>query len=428
MDAFEKYMGGSNYSAFVAFMTVIEKQGLSPKNKPFFKGVLKKTGLQVLNSMTDQQLVDLDIEPGYLVAARRKLIEKKYTTAIKLLNKVTSNSYLYPETLLLKSTAYSFLGRRAAAIWHWDLCDELTLKYQKFADSAEERKYYQIIKENCAINYARDAYKLQQYEKAITLYNKVPKKSYQWPYILLEKAWTYYQLEDFNRSLGVLLTYNSPLLESYFSPEAEVLKALNYFKLCLYSDSMNVINNFYELYKNRSEKLREIIGKGKKDPLYYFNLTEKPIKEIEKENRFFRNVMTKIKRSVKYSLDYQAMKKLEHERITLNNTDLDLLLFDFRYQISHFTKRNMYKFINQFHSLSKEMFNIRLEIITKQKDLLYEQKKLSADRSRGNKNNVSKSKYEDFWIFKDSFWADELGDYSLGLDSMCKTVKSGFSL
>jgi hypothetical protein len=37
---------------------------------------------------------------------------------------------------------------------------------------------------------------------------------------------------------------------------------------------------------------------------------------------------------------------------------------------------------------------------------------------------VKRSKFEYFWNFHGAFWADELGDYSLGLKSNCKTLKS----
>src|SRR5690606_2323747 len=121
---------------------------------------------------------------------------------------------------------------------------------------------------------------------------KVPKTSYIWPYILLEKAWAHYHLENYNRALGILMTYNSPLLESYFMPEAEVLKALSYYKLCLYDDADVVIQRYYDVYKERSASLLKVIRNGENNPFYYFNLMFSPIAESEKKNPFIRNLVT----------------------------------------------------------------------------------------------------------------------------------------
>jgi hypothetical protein len=83
----------------------------------------------------------------------------------------------------------------------------------------------------------------------------------------------------------------------------------------------------------------------------------------------------------------------------------------------------MYKFINEIHSLSAEMFNLKLEILSRKRDLAYKNKTFKKDRSRGNFKNISKEENQEFWKFKNSFWADELGDYSLALASTCKTRK-----
>jgi hypothetical protein len=74
--------------------------------------------------------------------------------------------------------------------------------------------------------------------------------------------------------------------------------------------------------------------------------------------------------------------------------------------------------------MSYEMFNIKLEIMSKKRDLVYSSKKLISDRGRGSFDNVKRSSEQHFWTFDGAFWADELGEYSFGLKSNCETVEN----
>ncbi|MAX66675.1 MAG: hypothetical protein CME66_07040, partial [Halobacteriovoraceae bacterium] len=94
---------------------------------------------------------------------------------------------------------------------------------------------------------------------------------------------------------------------------------------------------------------------------------------------------------------------------------------DLKEQINHYVKVSMYKFINEIHELSSEMFNLKLEILSRKRDLAYKNKTFNKDRSRGDFKNIKREPHQEFWTFKSAFWADELGDYSLALTSTCKT-------
>jgi hypothetical protein len=92
-------------------------------------------------------------------------------------------------------------------------------------------------------------------------------------------------------------------------------------------------------------------------------------------------------------------------------------------KINYNAKTDIFNFLESVHFFSSELFKINLEIISKKKDLVYENKKLVADRSRGDYSNVNRTRFEHFWKFEGDFWADELGDYSLGLKSNCQTIR-----
>ena len=82
--------------------------------------------------------------------------------------------------------------------------------------------------------------------KQILAYLDIEKSSPIWPEILFEEAWNSFYQGNFNRALGKLVTYKAPLLSYIYNPEIDALRALAYMELCLWEDTKNVVDNFYQ--------------------------------------------------------------------------------------------------------------------------------------------------------------------------------------
>ena len=241
---------------------------------------------------------------------------------------------------------------------------------------------------------------------------------------------------EYNRTLGLLTTYKSPLLDTYFFPEAEYLAALAYFKLCLYEDSLTIINQFYQVYRPRFQMLDGVFKKNRNSQTYFYNLMFKEEgNELAKQEEFVRHIMTRMKKQTRFSLDANAIYKIDQEikRIAQNEKKiikekliphLTEVKENMIAKINYNAKTDIFQFLDQVPFLSSELFKLNLEIISRKKDLVYMNKKLISDRSRGDYDNVKRSRFEYFWKFQGAFWADELGDYSLGLKSNCKTLRN----
>lgn len=392
----------------------------------YIEKLVGHTGTHYFNTFTDLELRKMNIPTTDLIMAKRNLYLKKFRYTHKRLKRMPKGHRLYPEALLVKGTAYMMDRKYDKAIKTYQECSEIAYGWEKRTEDRQEN-YFAVIKETCIINIARIHYKQKNYELAIRHYENIPKKSFKWPYTLLEKAWAYYYTGNYNRSLGILLTYNSPLLASYFTPEAEVLKALNYFKLCLYEDALKTVDDYYNTYAPRSKSLKSIITKNKNKSLYFFDFMFKPIEDSEKENKFLRNLITRMSKRIKFNLDLNSFYQMNEEIYRANKgANLKLLLRmqkDLKEQINHYVKVSMYRFINEIHDLSSEMFNLKLEILSRKRDLAYKNRTFKKDRSRGDFKNITRESHQEFWTFKSSFWADELGDYSLALTSSCKTTR-----
>lgn len=392
----------------------------------YIEQLVAETGTHYFNTYNDLELRKMNIPTTDLIMAKRNLYLNKYKYTHERLKRMPKGHRLYPEALLTKGTAYYMNQEYDKAIKSYNNCSETAYGWEKLTNEKQKR-YFAVLKETCIINVARIYYKQGNYKQAIRNYQAIPKASFKWPYTLIERAWAHYYLGNYNRSLGIIMTYNSPLLESYFTPEAEILKALNYYKLCLYEDALKVIDNYYNTYAPKSDQLKSLINKMNKEDLAFFNLMFTPIEESEKKNRFIRNLVTQMTKRIKYNLDLNSYYAMNEEILRAskdaNQPLLKRMQRDLKEQINHYVKVSMYDFINEIHSLSSEMFNLKLEILSKKRDLAYKNKTFDKNRKRGNFKNIERQADEEFWTFKNAFWADELGDYSFALSSTCKTKR-----
>lgn len=409
---------------------------LTPENEKLLEELVLKTGTNALAGLSVSELARHKSPSLSLVFGLKYFDQKKYQEAIEILNHVPKGHRFEPEALKIKGSAYNLLNQFTQALEHYSACVSLAEDLESRAKHERLKRYYGIVKESCHVHQARIAFKQKDFPKATLEYEKISKNSYLWPYLLLERAWSSYYQEDYNRSLGLLVTYRSPLLSSYFFPEAEVLTALSYHRLCLWDDTLKTIEQYHDVYKTRSDALKGILLQHKDSETYFLQMMLSPIEEQEKQNPFIRNLITQIRKKVKFSVDlvnYQAAREeLERWKQTFqeNKSPLTQRLARVSQRsvqwrtvhLNHFIKQHMFSFINDIHRFSYELFNIQLEVMASQRDLVYKNQSLISDRSRGSRENVRRRDDQHFYTFNGEFWADELGDYSFGLQSNCEVV------
>ncbi|MCK5884084.1 MAG: hypothetical protein KAG61_10360 [Bacteriovoracaceae bacterium] len=392
-----------------------------------------KTGIDTFWELSSEEL-STHSSPTLSFSHGLKLFkEQDFNKAYNELKKVPRDHKFSPEARLIQGSINQLFRKKTNAKSKYRDCITDVDESIKSAKFEKLKRYYTIIGETCRIHIARMEYATGNYKKAVTEFNKISKNSYKWPYILIEKAWAHYQLKDYNRTLGLLVTYKSPLLTSYFFPEAEVLGALTYHRLCLWNDSSIIIQKYYSDYRKRSSELKKLLVHNKKSDSYFLKLALAPISKGEKLHPYIRNLVTQVKKQIKFSMDYVPIKRAENELKHLKRFDNFVFTSYLQKKVSQmanikriglnqFIKRSMFDFINQIHRYSKEMFKIKLEIMSNQRSLIYQNKKLISKRSRGDIDNVQQKEKQHFWKFRGEFWADELGDYSFGLKSNCRHV------
>lgn len=399
------------------------------KYKGSLEKLVNKTGTLPLYSYDIAFLERFEVPTISLHLAHYYFKLREYGKSLDHLNKIPANNSYYPEALLLFSSIYQLQDDKRDLVY-LEKCIAESDKFSSFAGEGSYKRYFVMLKENCIINKARKAYEGGKYQEAVDTFDLIDKRSYSWPYLILDKAWAYYQLQDYNRSLGLTMTYNSPLLSSYFFPEAEVLTALSYYQMCLYNDANAMIEKYYKVNKPKVDKLKEVIDRA--NEAYYFDLVTKD--KVGGEHEYIKSLRAQLKKKLRVSVHLMAYNSASEELKLLkanskaDKADIEVMnkiLSDAQKLISRYVKEHIYFFINQVNYFSFEMFNLKLEIISRKKDLIYEDKKLVSNRARGSYKNAKTNDQVFFYSFDGQFWADELGDYSFGLKANCQTLKLG---
>ncbi|MBY0518788.1 MAG: hypothetical protein K2P81_17890 [Bacteriovoracaceae bacterium] len=401
-----------------------------------------KTSVEALEDYDRKVLAKLPIGSVQFLLGRESWREKNTAQAQKWLVNVPRWHRYYPEARFLMADMASDAGNVSSRESYQAQCVEAAATRAGEVNSALLKRYYTVLAEDCLTLEARKLYKIGKFQEAIEAYGKISKRAYKWPFLLLEKAWSYYNLKDYNRSLGLLVTYKAPLMESYFLPEAEVLTALGYFRLCLYDDALVVIDQFYTNYKPRTETLEATLNAQKSSQTYFYELMALSAKERNRLHPFIGQLATQIGQRPRFALDQASLAKVKEESNRLaqvfenlsskdkarrwmkeSMAQLKAVEENLVGRINYHAKKDMFAFIQDVYSLSEELFKVKLEIISRKKDLVYGSKKLISDRGRGSFGQVKRSRFEAFWKFHGAFWADELGDFSFGLASNCSTVR-----
>ena len=103
---------------------------------------------------------------------------------------------------------------------------------------------------------ARVFYSTQQFDTSIKYFEKLDQNSADWAESLFEASWAYFMKTLNSKALGNIHTLNAPYFENQFFPESVLLKAVIYFKYCLYDQAEEAIADFNDKYGPLREEPR----------------------------------------------------------------------------------------------------------------------------------------------------------------------------
>ena len=384
---------------------------------------------------------------AYLYAlSKDALLKGQHDKAIGYVNGMSSRSPLWPYALLVRGTARAILGQGNLAIADFKRCENNASDYaDRLKANSSGKRFKQLLREaddlesRCIAGQARTLYQMERFDEADQTYDQIAKASYVWPDILFEQAWNSFARQEYNRSLGKLVSYKSPALKFVFNTEADVLNAQSYLALCLYPDANEAINDFNSKYGRFGENLKRFIQANSSNLFSMYSLGKEslrgPLHSSNTMNRlvnrfvrgpYFQNLVAA--ESAVYTEEYN-IRQFDVNQAGVNHDPrsgfpgfldqvLKWRLKTIRMLGGVFVKNSLLDYYQTIISDFDKMSFIKLEMLSRAKGRLLGRK--VEERSRGN-IIPSRRDYQYYWSFNGEFWTDELGDYVFGLESQCGT-------
>ncbi len=402
----------------------------------------------------------------HLAVAKDRLLQGNYQGALEAAGNVPPSHALYALALQIRGSAALMLNRPADALVEFEKCEEAAEQRRKSELGILEEwlrrnlppavlRPWEDLRKNssfdlqarCIANQSRVLYETGRFEEADRRYDRIPKSSFVWTDTLFEHAWNSYAREEYNRTLGKLVSYRSPALRFVFNSEVDVLMAQSYSALCLYDDAARIIEEFHRRLGTLARDVREFLERHPDDPRAHFELGRRALKDRLHTDRVLHRFLNRFVRSPHFqslslSLDRIEAEKIAIERLDARRSDaktgsdsgfpgflnraLDWRLRTIQMLGGIFVRNSMIDHHQVLVSDLEKMQFMKIDVLSRQKErLLAPDRASTSERNRGNRKPERRDD-QYLWSFNGEFWNDEIGDYVFALESECgRTEKSG---
>ncbi len=383
---------------------------------------------------------------------RESLLTGSPQQALGYLKAVDAKSPLYAFALQTRAAAQTVSGNREAAIADFKGCAVAATQLEENSKEAgkngrkpqsralQDAREAEDLRNRCLAGDARVLYELDKFEDADRAYDKIPKDSIVWTDVLFEQAWNSFGRQEYNRTLGKLVSYKSPALSFVHNSEVDVLRAQAYLALCLYDDANGVINEFHSKHTGLGEKIKGFVEANSKDLAKFFNQGREALtSSLHTKDSFYR-VLNRFVRGPYFQRLALSEREVSSEleavaRFNLGQPgaakDLGKGFPGFLQNVASwrvktvrllggaFVKNSLVDYHSALISDFEKIAFIKLEMLGRAKERLLSKASVETGRGRGN---VRPTRRDDqfYWSFNGEFWNDELGDYVFGLESECR--------
>jgi tetratricopeptide (TPR) repeat protein len=337
----------------------------------------------------------------------------------------------YARAQFVEGLVHYALGDQAKAVEAFK--DVVRLTNPKKVERADP-----LLRESAFLQLARIHYENRQNRYAIFYYGKMPWGGENWLEGLWEASYAHYRIADYEKTLGNLLTLQSPYFKDEYFPESWVLKSIVYYENCRYPEARRILQEFDTGYGRVFEEL-ETFTAAQKRPVAYFDLIDEAMKSTATDART--GVMRKIMRlaftdpnikrlvetigEIEEELDVGiGERRADFRQSALAKELSDALNAQRESLIEEAGARARQKLEyerDQLRALLAQALRIQIEVSRKEREAL------EGSLAKGGQVEVVRdlqfsyavSDEHLFWPYEGEFWRDELGTYSYTLTKGC---------
>ena len=291
------------------------------------------------------------------------------------------------------------------------------------------------LRELAFLQLARLHYQNRQNRYAIWYYGKMPWGGERWLEGLWEASYAHYRIGDYEKTLGNLLTLQSPYFQDEYFPESYVLEAIVYYENCRYPEARRVLQSFSRLYEPVYEELAGITTRPQTPEAYFEVIEQSPhgkggaimrrILKVAYTDQNIRRLAESIG-EIEVEMDRGiGGRRPEFRESALAKDLLEKLAADKAALVQEAGARARGKLEyerDSLRTLLAQALRIQIEVSRKEREALEGAlaKGSQVEVVRDLKYSTAVSDEHLYWPYEGEFWRDELGTYSYTLTKGCK--------
>jgi tetratricopeptide (TPR) repeat protein len=398
---------------------------------PETSGILDKIGTYDPSALDDPSFEDVRDQLYYLLGRHfyRKGGDGDFDTAISLFEKVRPNNPFYMKAKFFEGVTYVRKLDGKNALESFKAILVIGRERPKSYDPREIDKFEKLA----TLQMARVFYSAGDFEKSIRYYEKLDQDSPDWTASLFEASWAYFMITNNSKALGNIHTLNAPYFEDEFWPESVLLKAVIYYKYCLYDRAIEAIGEYDQKFRPLRKDLQGVIAKYEDNAEFYAY-----IKKIMAGKAGLNDVTQRLVMSVLVDKTlhktFAWVDELQKELDMLNKSDKSWqttqiaaeVLAELTLQKSlaeadagKLARERIKRLIGELREFSRDGIKIKIEILNAQAEGI---------TAKARKESISRDHKEEpiivddehfMWKFNGEYWKDELGYYRFKIRSRC---------
>jgi tetratricopeptide (TPR) repeat protein len=390
--------------------------------------LLEKIGKYTRADLDDKELVDEKDQLLYLMG-RWHYSQGNLKEAVALFAEVSPDSPFYVRAQFFAGVTYvrQYEAKPAAEAFKSIL--RVAIEKSRTPDIDE-------WKDLANLSLARVFYSVHQWEASVKYYDKLPQNSPYWLAALFESSWAHFQMDDFQKALGNIHTLNAPYFESEFFPESLVLKAVIYWKNCLYDRAKEAIDDFNAIYPPLKKDLDGLLDKVQ-EPTEFYEAAQKiragkdsglrePVQRLAKSYLADRTLKKQFDYVEEMDRELAMVKKADPawQATAIASTiiqDLTLQQSLAKNDVGTMARKRIERGRDEIQDLFKQTIKIEFETINALKGQM--EAELSGQQVQTQTGisqlEITADDEHELWPFDGEYWKDELGTYRFRLASRC---------
>jgi tetratricopeptide (TPR) repeat protein len=395
---------------------------------PETSGILEKIGAYDAAELEQPVLEDVRDELFYLLG-RHYYIRGEFDQAIGLFTRVRRENPFFLRAKFFEGVTYvrKFEGKPAVEAFKELLA--IGADKPKQYDRAEVAKYQELA----TLQMARIFYSTQQYDTSIKYYEKLTQESPDWLDSLFEAAWAYFMKTNNSKALGNIHTLNAPYFEDEFYPESTVLRAVIYYKYCLYDRALEAVAEYDSKYRPLRDNLKQVLDKYEDDAEFFGYV--KSIKDgkagIDEDTQRL-VVSALVDRTLRKTFNW--VDELERElalhkksadawrSATIANEVLEQLTLQkslAEADAGKLARERIERLARELREFGRDTIKIRIEVLNAKAGQISAQARGERIASSHREERIEVDDEHFMWMFNGEYWKDELGYYRFRIRSKC---------